>query len=325
LIELLMVMAILALVLGAGLGSLSGLNPGQRAAVGLVQNVVRSAHNSAIARGAPARVRIDREQGTLVAEGMEVIGTWHFEDLDLEGAEDLSGIFLGMEPELSEEGWLGRSLEFDGVPRGAAVEIPIQDDPAFDLGQGFAIDVALRPTALEAAQLLEVTGAFVAELTAGGGLRARIHRRSVDELGSLRRGTGVTVTSATGVLVVDRWNQVRFLHDHRALRILVDGIEVASAPADFDVWRTEGPLLIGGGSQPIPGRLDELALAVVSGSEQSALPEGVSFTARTPAAIEFAAGGALDPTVHRSGLEIGLEFPDGGTRTVRVGLYGTVE
>ena len=60
LIELLLVMGVLALVLGVGLGSLASLNPGERAAVGLVQDALRSAHNSAVARVASARVRRER-------------------------------------------------------------------------------------------------------------------------------------------------------------------------------------------------------------------------------------------------------------------------
>ena len=37
LIELMLTMGLLALVIGVGIGSLSSLNPGQRAAVGIVQ------------------------------------------------------------------------------------------------------------------------------------------------------------------------------------------------------------------------------------------------------------------------------------------------
>ena len=43
------------------------------------------------------------------------------------------------------------------------------------------------------------------------------------------------------------------------------------------------------------------------GAETAELPSGVNFRADTPKAIEFVAGGALDPTVHSGPLEITLE------------------
>ena len=49
-IELLLVMALLGLMLGAGVGMVSSLDLGRRASVGLVQNILRAARNSALTR-----------------------------------------------------------------------------------------------------------------------------------------------------------------------------------------------------------------------------------------------------------------------------------
>ena len=114
-----LVMGLLAFVLGAGLGAFASLDPGRRAAVGLVQDIVRSAHNTAIARRAPARVRIDAATGEIVAEGMAVVGTWHFEDESLSGGGGLDAVGVGTDDGLTADGYLGRGLDLSGAPRGA--------------------------------------------------------------------------------------------------------------------------------------------------------------------------------------------------------------
>src|SRR5215207_669808 len=76
LIELLIVTMLIALLLGVGFGALARIDLGERVALSQVHNVLRSAHNWAIARSAPARVRIDPAAGTVRAEGLAILGTW---------------------------------------------------------------------------------------------------------------------------------------------------------------------------------------------------------------------------------------------------------
>jgi prepilin-type N-terminal cleavage/methylation domain-containing protein len=92
LLELLLVTLLLGLLFGIGLGVLSSLDLGKRAALGSVQNVVRAARNSAVARNAPASVRLDAKDGWIRARAAEqVVGTWHFEGERDGGAFDLTG------------------------------------------------------------------------------------------------------------------------------------------------------------------------------------------------------------------------------------------
>src|SRR5262245_33568151 len=91
LLELLLVMAILAVVAGGAMGMFAALDVGKRQAAGLVKNSLRSAANSAIARTAPARVRIDAKQGTLTPMALTVVGTWQFERHALAGNSGLDG------------------------------------------------------------------------------------------------------------------------------------------------------------------------------------------------------------------------------------------
>lgn len=327
LLELLIVMGVLALLFGMGAGTLASLNPGERAAVGLVQDVLRSAHNSAISRMAPARVRIDPEGGTLVAEGLEVVGTWHFEDADLTGAEGLQGVYYGMEAGVSPDGYLGAALDLRDAPRGGEVQFDIQSDPAFGLRDGFAIDLALKlGEGAGGGRLLEVTDCVEVELESGGGLEMRIYRRTTESsTGRERRGVGLSLATELGVLREGRWSQVRFSYDRRAARILVDGVEVARQPGDFEVWKLEHPLRLGGGATPVLCVIDELVVSVVAASQEHVVPGDVRLAKDAPRLVQFVAGGSLDPTVHLGPVELGLEFPDGRRDRVRVGMYGTVE
>jgi hypothetical protein len=141
--ELLLVMGLLALLMGAGVGMLSSINLGRRAAVGLVQSVVRAAHNSAVARNAPARVRIDVPTGTMRAEAMAVIGTWHFESERLEGAFEINGVLES--GSIVDDGYIGRALTFSPTAgRTPAAEFPVHQDASYDLSLGFAIECVVR-------------------------------------------------------------------------------------------------------------------------------------------------------------------------------------
>ncbi|MDA1264596.1 MAG: prepilin-type N-terminal cleavage/methylation domain-containing protein [Planctomycetota bacterium] len=326
LIELMLVMGLIAIVLGVGLGSLAALNPGERAAVGLVQDALRSAHNSAIARTAPARVRFDAKQGTMISEGLEVMGTWHFEDVMLDGAEGLGGTFFGMDAAVTQDGWLGNALDFSTGLRGGEVAFNIQRDPGFDFSDGFAIDLAIKPKGKVAGRLLEVADVLEVDMTAGGGLRMRIYRHAIESgTGRARHGAGLTLETTDGLLRKDHWLHLRFSYDRHRARILADGIEVASEAADFEVWKVEQPLRLGDRAAHLPMILDELSIAVVVASDLQQLPGDVLFREPLPKVVRFVAGGSLDPTLHFEPVEIFLEMPSGRTETVRVGMYGTVE
>ena len=119
LIELLLVMGLLALLFGIGLGMFTALDLESRATVASVQNALRTANHWAVVRGAPARVRIEAEDGRLWPEGLVVVGTWHFERLPLVGAFGLDG--GGEDVELSERGGASKALKRRGQARRALV------------------------------------------------------------------------------------------------------------------------------------------------------------------------------------------------------------
>ncbi len=321
LLELLLVMALIGLLLGIGTGAFATLDFGRRAAVGLVQNVVRSARNAALARSAPARVRIDVKRGTIRAEAMEVVGTWRFESERLRGAFGLDGLLQGAE--IEAQGFIGQALTLSGS-RAAYAEFAVQQDPSFDLRDGFALECALRPEA-DGGGVLSLGQAAGVSLSAEGVLRGWFTTEVESSTGERRAGGRIFVESPPGALVPGRWSRVLVQYDRRLLRAWVDGVEVGRTEEVQPVWQLGGPLRIGDPRGSFGGAVDDLSVSVVAAGEEAELPQSVRFGSGTPAEIVFDARGHLDREVHRERIAFDLVFEDGTTAPLRVGLYGTVE
>jgi len=321
LLELLLTMALMGVVLGAGLGVFASLDFGRRAALGLVQNVIRAARNSAVARAAPARVRIDRTAGTITAEAMGVIGTWHFERESLSGAFDLDGRLAGAV--LIDDGYIGRGLSL-ALSRGAFARFDVERDPSFDLREGFALDCAVRLEALDAGRILSLGGVVGLSLEEAGTLRAWFVPEVTGTTGEPRGGGRIFVDSGPGTLSTGAWRRVRFEYDRRVARLFVDGVEAARTDETLPVWRLQGPLVVGDQQASFAGAIDALVIAAVSAGETVALPDTVAFGADAPAEIRFDARGHLDREVHALPVEFALAFENGESAAVTVGLYGTV-
>ena len=330
LVELLLVMALIAMILGIGLGALSRLQLGDRVAVAMVQDALRSAQNFAVGRAAPARVRLDLKTGTIRSEGMQVVGTWHFEELPIRGAFELEGALLG--GRLVDDGFQGHGLSFVGEPSRSKVEIPVQDDTAWNLRDGFALRVALRPHAGGTSRDGNAGGAVLAlgesaglETTAHGAVRAWIAAEVADDHGDLRRGGKIPVETLPLALVDGRWSVVEVQYDRRRLRLSVDGVLAAEVEEIAPVWKLDGPLVISPANQPWPGTVDSLVVSCVAARDELRLPTGVAFAPGTPEEIVFAPGGGLEGGNRREPVRITLDYDDGQKATVVVNAYGTVE
>jgi hypothetical protein len=320
LLELLLVLAILAVVLGSGAGMFAALDVGRRQAVGLVKSVVRSAQNSAIARQSPARVRIDPEAGTIVAESLQVIGTWHFEGREIEGAFLLDGGHRNCQ--FVEDGFLGHALSF-GSTDGFA-EIPVQHDPAYDFREGFAIDVAVRKDGRGGGRFLRFGKTAGIDIGARGEIRGWFLSR-IEEEGRAIPGNPVRVETDEGVLPDGRWTRVRLEYDRRRLALFVDGMAVEETPETAPVWRIDEALVLSDPDRPFPGCIDSLVVSAVAADEVAELPETVRFLPDTIREIHFDAGGALDRAFHPDPVFVTVLFEDGAMESVAVGVYGTVE
>jgi hypothetical protein len=324
LLELILVMFLLALVLGGGLGFFAALDLGRRQAAGLVKSVLRSAQNTAIARTAPARVRIERATGTIQAESLLVVGTYHFEQRSLAGY----GPEGRADPELfSEDGFVGAAFR-PGGKLGATAEIPLERDPACDFTRGFALECALWLERAGDGRVLTLgrpeQPTLALEVNRAGALRGRFQTRS-GEATSAQRGGQAVIVSAAGLVPVERWVRVRMQYDREHLSLLLDGVPVASQEEQAFVWKTEGGLVLSDRTKPLQGKIDSLVIAAMVVGEPGILPEDVRFAEGSAERIEFAAGGTLDRSFHADPPRIVLEFADGAREAITVGFYGTVQ
>ncbi|HED65713.1 MAG TPA: prepilin-type N-terminal cleavage/methylation domain-containing protein [Planctomycetes bacterium] len=321
LLELILVLVLISILLGAGLGMFASLDFGREQAAGLVKNALRSAENTAIASQAPARVSIDRSLGSFRPEGMRVVGTWRFEDRSLDGGNGIDG--RAAAELFTRDGYIGDALRFTDR-RGELAEIPVHEDPAFDLRQGFTIDCVLRLEGTGGGRVLTIADHLRLEVGQGGALRGSFRVRSIGESGRAAAGGVVVVRSNPGMLVPWRWTRVRLSFDRVEFVLFVDGVRVAAVPQSSEVWRVDGPLVLSDERLPFPGSIDDLVVQAAWGEEEVVLPESVTIVS-APEVIRFAAGGGLDRREHPAPAEIVLGFEDGTRRTLTVGAYGTVE
>jgi hypothetical protein len=329
-------MAILAVVLGGGLGLFAALDVEERAALGVLKSVLRSAENGAIARQAPARVRIDAARGTLWAEGWRVVGTWRFDARAAEPGEGagtgsraspLVGAFdlelAGEHPRFVEGGALGEALAL-GVRADGVLSASVQHDPAWNLRAGFELSCAIWRAGSGGGRLVRLGEVVALEVGGAGELRGRF-TPAIEQQGVERPGAQVALRSAPGVVPDERWTDVALRYDRLQLELLVDGLVVARRAEDAPVWRLGGPLALSDERLGFPGAIDDLVVAVLEAGETQALPEGVRFGAGTPALVHFAAGGGLDRREHADAVRLALEHADGKRETIEVGVFGTVE
>lgn len=341
LLELLLVLAILAVVLGGGLGALAALDPGPKSSAGALASLLEAASDAAAARADGARVRLANpgpaEPGRPRArlETFVVVGTWHFEG-DLAGAFGLHG--EGRETRFVDDGWIGRALAFSGAPASAA---------AFDLRSagfepdaGFALELALWPPASgQGGRVLELGGVVLLELGGAGDLRGSFVPASEGGGGSSAEASGrtasgraraglVQVHSPPAVVTPGRWSRVGLRYDGERLALLVEGLEVAGLEVRARVAPAGSTLVLGDPERGFAGALDALVVRVLAAGDALELPTGLRFGPDTPPAVVFDGDGRLDaarhPAAGGSGLTLTLVSERGPTRTLVVHPRGTV-
>jgi prepilin-type N-terminal cleavage/methylation domain-containing protein len=324
LLELMLVMGLAAVIMGIGAGMLSSIDTSDRVAASSIRSALRAARNSSVTHTGTARVRIDAKAGTLVAEGLEVVGTWRFEDVLWKGAFGLDGVPVNGDP-ACVPGFLGNCVSFVGQERGTHLGFDLSEEPRFHLEQGFAYEVMVNLESLTSSHILNIGKVAGLDLRNDGGLVTWFMRGSADEFTRVDRGIRVSLESGGGMVRAGAWNRIRVEYDQRLLTIAVNGVEVARQSVEGPVIDMNGPLLVGDGSPVLDGRVDDLVIWAVTEAMTVQLPENAVFGKDVPGVVRFAAGGALDPTVHREPVSIHLEYEDQTEQAIHVGLFGTVE
>ena len=323
LVELLAVLGIIGMLLGISAALFRRVDVSDRVGRPLVQSVLRSAQNWAVARGAPALVRIDKANGTLRAEGQQVVGTWHFEALPIVGAFGLDGTQSG--GRLVDDGFQGKALSFVGEPARSGVDIAVRQDPAFDLSSGFCVRCALRVEPEAAAMVLSIGEVVGLEVGENGALSGWFVAERLDEQRVPVRGGRIPLRAGAHTLVPRRWSQVELRYDRNSFELLVDGARVAGVTESTRVWQLEGALKLSPGQTAFAGAIDSLVVSAIGPSEEAELPRSTHFAPDAPSEILFAPGGGLDRARHPEALRIRLLRDDGPESQVVVQPFGTVE
>lgn len=162
LIEMLVVMAIIAVLAGITAGSWVGISrrAAREGAAQDVMNVLRRARVSAVDTGRGAVVRIDPEERSIRGIATEVVGAWHFEQFDdpggapppyptTPGARDYTGVLVDGLPNV-QSGKVGLAFEFTGGNYVDGSRDPQSGNfrarPVFDQTQGIRLEAWVRPT-----------------------------------------------------------------------------------------------------------------------------------------------------------------------------------
>ncbi len=333
LLELLLVMAVIGIVLGAGLGAFSALDLESERAPERVRAVLRAAQSEAAAYGWPANVTLieapDKDPA-LVLRSARPVGTWQFEDPALVEAargqrvrnpRDIDPVWQGAQR--IDDGYLGQGLSFRGGARDATVSIDLSGDSLFDPGEGFGLSLRVLMNDVQASgRLLDLGGSCGLELRAGGLLLAWITPEILNAVGRRQRGGRVQLTTGEAVLPLDRWVEIRLGYDRMELRLSVDGVPVAALDLDKRVASPTGPLVLGGAPAAAALACDVLSLAVYGASEP--IPLGIEFAwpADAPKLLRFTGDGGLDPRRHPAPVRLDLLGAEGFVETLTIGRLG---
>ena len=322
LIELLIVMGIVAVILGAGLGALAGIDTGSAPALAVVNSSLRSANNWAVARRAPARVAFDSKTNTIHAEGLAVIGTWHFETSPPRGAFALNGSYQGVD--IVDDGYLGMALDLEGAEEGGNYSVPVHASSTYDLSSGFQVAFSAKPVGKGTGRVLAIGETLGVELTSNGAIKAWFYGERREENSVVTPSGKVLAETSPGLLRIGSWSRVLVSYDRRELAIFVEGVPAAQTSDEAFVIKVSGPLVVGAPRRQWPGRIDSLVISAVAANEVIDLPEGVSFAETAPKQVVFAAGGGLDRRIHSEPVRFALDMEDGTSEQIEVGVYGTV-
>lgn len=329
LIELLAVMAILAVLMGIGVGVFSKINVAKFSAVGIVRNALRNARESAISSGVPVTVVCDPEENKLYDLSVKPFAHWAFEDASDHGTSDsvAAGAFDLVArmhgARVASGGRIGGALYFNKAGDHALCDLGENAKYAFSNGVSAEADVYF--TKPISGNLLKRTKQFRLSIAGDGSVEAEVQLVESEEPDARPAGS-VVVASAPNSVLAGQWAHVGFVYDRLSLVVYVDGIPRATklVKAREAVARDNSPLEFGDKSATVIARIDDAKVGVVAPGEGIQLPKEVTFGfSGGPISLHFLTDGRLDPVWHSTPAVVPLQFPENVKKTVTVGVYGT--
>ncbi|QDU83886.1 hypothetical protein Pla163_09870 [Planctomycetes bacterium Pla163] len=330
LLELLMVMTVIGIVFGLGIGALSTMDLGRGADAEALRGALRSARASALAERHPAAVDVvtdpETQRTSLVVRRMRTLGTWHFESPDGRGTDGLTASPVKGATQI-DDGFVGRALHFSGRERDARAEIALETKSAYDVRDGFSIDLVVRLDSTSGGTVFRLgkrTRICGLEVVEGGGLLGFVVPLYSDSTGRELQAGRVDLKLPPGTLEAGRWIRLTLAYDGAQLRLFVDGFLSGVVDVQGPLPRIDEPLVLGGEPVPFPGAIDSLVLRGVDVSEPLPLSQNAEWPAELPRRIQFDADGSLDVLIH-GGLPLELVLPSEPDEPVFVGRLGVVQ
>jgi glucose/arabinose dehydrogenase/PKD repeat protein len=241
-----------------------------------------------------------------------LVGSWSFNEGTGSTAADLSGrgntgTLAG--PTWTADGKYGGALSFDGVND----TVTVADSAGLDLTTAGTLTAWVRPTTLGAwrqAILKERPGGLTYALYATGQSGNRPN-------GTLSVGGGDRGVAAPAALADNAWSHLALSYDGAAMRLYVNGAQVATRAQTGAMATSNGPLRIGGNSvwgEYFAGQIDEArvydraltAAEIVTDSASAGAPDSVPPSA--PGSVA-AAGGVTSATVTWAASTDNVAFP----------------
>lgn len=269
LMELMTVMALIAILAGLGIGLLGLGTTDMDVAWAVVQDQLRLAQETARNRRLPTEVRFEQADGGLVVQSrvLAPVGVWH-----LEPDEDY---YAGLRPTLHgtaiEQGRYGWARCADVHDPKTLFAVSSQGRARFDLTHGFALRLETK--------LQERVRATIASF--GQAFRLELDDRLVPSATLTlmdpgpKPGRRVTVT-ATRPLRLFQWAQVELIHDGYRLLLVVDEVQVAGESARGACFQEQGDRLeISPAQAPLHGCVDEIRLLAYELGEAKELPTNI--------------------------------------------------
>gem|GEM_PF-3533893 len=352
-LEILIVMAIVAVLLGLGIGFLTSagrVGLAQQAAEIVAESGRRCLNMSAGGKRATLEIRtidVDGDKRLEVQTAVQrVVLTSNFELQPewLVNANEPSIAKTTGAVRLEPAGKSGACAVFTS---GSSVEYGSRS--AFAMTDGVEVDAWVRPEVAGRDMALltaDEDGAVVwrVSLLASAGraaafdLKFEVAEVPADAVEATSPGSRRTFVTKSGAVPAGQWSQLHVGYDGRDCVLAVNGVDRVRAErgAPPSARRTTRMWVPPSGSARITtgttyvGALDTLTVAGVFRSDEDVrrLPYGVTlFRTPSPTRVVFL-NGRLDPTVHKADVEVRVQGPadvDGASSTlVRFGLYGSL-
>jgi prepilin-type N-terminal cleavage/methylation domain-containing protein len=318
LLELLAVMAILAVLMGITVGALQRSGKAQvvDAAARVVKSQLERARHLALKNSTLSKITIIPQTNTTSAmirgQVSRIAGSWHFDES--EPAIGGDGSTLRMFGAAAAPGVVRSGLTVSPVAR---VQGPkLTGAPTHDPRFGFSLELNIKPEGPGVIARFGPdtgdSGSFLLRLNDDGSLAGEAAVRTVDK--------GLTVQTRPKVIEMGQWAKVAIAHDGVEFSIAAHNVIEARTPDLHELETDPASALVIGG---FLGTVDEVIYKTVGDLDPYEIDRLVSVKLNYPLTVRFNRDGRLNERFHTEPVVIPLSH-EGRTVEVTVDLSGVI-